>query len=55
MTVNQYCLTVRHDGGRVVIRTAATSEDAARAIVQAAEGCPACAIKRVELVRSVRT
>lgn len=54
MAVNQYRVTVRHNGGRVVILTAATSEDAARAIVEAAEGCPASTIKRVSVVRPRR-
>lgn len=54
MTVHQYRVTVHHDGGRVVILTAATDEAAARAIVEAAEGCPASAIKRISAVRPRR-
>jgi hypothetical protein len=42
-----YALTVKHDRGIVHIHTPAASDDAARAIVMAAERCPERAIRKV--------
>jgi ferredoxin len=42
-----FTLRVRHDKGNITIRTTASSEQAARKIVRAAEGCPDRAIRRV--------
>lgn len=42
-----FIVTVKHDKGFTRIRTTASSEDAARSLVCAAEGCPDHAIIRV--------
>lgn len=50
--VKTYQVTVKHDNGKVKIRTAATDKDAARNIICSAEGCPDTAIlKVVELIK----
>jgi hypothetical protein len=48
MRIFRYKARVKHDHGTVVIRTAASSERAARHIICQAEGCPDHAIKRIE-------
>ena len=41
-------VTVEHDAGRCRIEVVARNEEAAIAMVMAAEGCPRCAIIQVE-------
>lgn len=52
-TMRRFTLRVRHDAGYVTIRTVASSEAAARAMVCAAERCPDRAIRRVWLGKSL--
>lgn len=50
--VKMFQVTVKHDAGKVKIRTAATDKEAAIKIICNAEGCPECAIiKIVELIK----
>ena len=49
-----YTLTVKHDNGKVKLKTAATSEQAARKIIQNNEGCPDCAIIKVKTGKLVK-
>ncbi len=49
-TVQQFVVTVKHDKGKVRIKTTASSADAAKSIVCKAEGCPESAIVSVEKV-----
>ena len=48
MKMNTYVVTVEHDAGRCRIEVVARNEEAAIAMVMAAEGCPRCAIIQVE-------
>lgn len=43
-----YILTLKHDNGTARIRTCASSEQAAIDKVIIAEGCPRCAIVKIE-------
>lgn len=45
---NNYRITVKHDHGRIRIKTAASSADAAKKIVMDAEGCPERSITKIE-------
>ena len=45
--LHEYILTVKHDNGKVKIKTVASSETAARTIVENAEHCPPRAIIKV--------
>jgi len=47
VTIHRYQVTLRHDGGRVTLTTAASSERAAIAGILAAERAPARAILEV--------
>lgn len=50
--VKMYQVTVKHDTGKVKIRTAATDKETAIKIICNAEGCPEGAIiKVVELIK----
>ena len=40
MEIQTYRFRLTHDNGTVVMRTAATSEEAARKMIMEAEGCP---------------
>jgi len=44
----EFCAVVKHDKGKTRITTWATDEDAARRIIQAAEGCPARSIIEIK-------
>ena len=48
--MNTYKITVKHDTGKIVIRTIAQNEQAAKNMVMAAEGCPECAIVKVAMI-----
>jgi hypothetical protein len=48
MDTQIYILTVKHDNGKIKIRTTATSPLIAKNMVMAAENCPACAIQKIE-------
>ena len=50
LVFNHYAVTLRHDGGVVVILTAAQSADDARDMVVLAEGAPLSAVLAVECV-----
>ena len=47
MAVNTYAVTLAHDSGRVTLRLAATSSDAAATIAAEVEGAPASAVVSV--------
>ena len=50
--VKMYQATIKHDNGKVKIRTAATDKETAIKIICNAEGCPERAIiKIVELIK----
>jgi hypothetical protein len=53
MKVYMYRMTLQHDKGLVRITTAATSIQAAIDTVCRAEGCPECAVVRVEFLGDV--
>jgi hypothetical protein len=53
MGVNEYILTVKHDKGTVNLKTTASSEDAAKKKIMAAEGCPESAITSVKLTKKI--
>lgn len=46
--INKYEVIVKHDNGKIKITTAATSEEAAKAIVMTAENCPSGAIIKIK-------
>lgn len=51
--IRKYKIVVRHDKGTHIIRTRASSEESARKIVMANEGCPESAIKKVTVGKTV--
>jgi hypothetical protein len=51
--VNEYIVTVKHDNGSKNIKTTASSEDAAKKKIMAAEGCPASAITSIKLSKKI--
>lgn len=53
MTAAIYLLTVKHDRGKIKIRTAAQDEASARHIVETAERCPPSAIIACKLERVI--
>jgi hypothetical protein len=51
--IDEYKVKVKHDDGIITIRTTASSEDAAKEKIMAAENCPKSAILNVEKVSKI--
>ena len=49
----EYVLTVKHDNGTTNIKTTASSEDAAKKKIMAAEGCPETAITSIKMTKKL--